>query len=370
MSDKKPERKPRSTFTFEGRRYERTGRTQKEADQKAARLEESLKRGEAGISSDMTVARWANEWFETYKKPSVGKSHAQRYTSYIQKIIIPAIGGLRLKQVKDVHLQKILNERVGKSRDDLSKLRMTLHAMFQRAYKSKLILYNPAEDLELPAAPQEGSHRSITPYEREKILALAETHHAGLWIKTLLYTGLRPGESMALDWRNIDFDKRLIHVEAAVKAGTNDLGQPKSAAGVRDIPIPDTIRDALIAAKRGPFEPVFTQPTTGRRHTQTSIRRLWENFKRELDISMGAKIYRSQIIIHAVADDLVPYCLRHTYCTDLQDAGVPINIARALMGHSDIKMTSRIYTHTTETALRDAADKINAHSGKPGGMVL
>ena len=73
----------------------------------------------------------------------------------------------------------------------------------------------------------------------------------------------------------------------------------------------------------------------------------------------GATLKRNQIIVHAIADDLVPYCLRHTYGTDLQDAGVPINVAKYLMGHSDISVTANIDTHTTDEAIADAAEKIN-----------
>ncbi|MDD2217639.1 MAG: tyrosine-type recombinase/integrase [Eubacteriales bacterium] len=57
----------------------------------------------------------------------------------------------------------------------------------------------------------------------------------------------------------------------------------------------------------------------------------------------------------------MPYCLRHTYCTDLQDAGVPINVAKELMGHSDISVTAKIYTHRTETSYNNAKDLINRH---------
>ena len=61
------ENKPRyrSTFRHEGKRYETTGKSQKEADQKAALKQEKLKCGEIGISSNMTVKRWAEEWLET-----------------------------------------------------------------------------------------------------------------------------------------------------------------------------------------------------------------------------------------------------------------------------------------------------------------
>lgn len=58
--------------------------------------------------------------------------------------------------------------------------------------------------------------------------------------------------------------------------------------------------------------------------------------------------------------DLVPYDFRHTYCTDLQDAGVPINVARKLMGHSDISLTSRIYTHHSDESIEDARNRLNA----------
>jgi len=221
----------RSTFYFEGERYECTGKTQKEADQKAAVKKDKLERGEVGVSSNMTVKAWANEWLETYKRPTLGEGQYKNYLGHINNVITPAIGSLPLKSVKDVHLQKILNSRAGKSKSDLSKLRMTLNAIFQRAYQSRLITRNPAEFLELPAA-NTGTHRSITDYERKKMLELCETHRAGLWIKMLLYSGLRPGETRALDWRHIDFNKQLIHVEQAMKAATKVIGAPKSKSGL------------------------------------------------------------------------------------------------------------------------------------------
>ena len=53
------------------------------------------------------------------------------------------------------------------------------------------------------------------------------------------------------------------------------------------------------------------------------------------------------------------YCLRHTYCTDLQAAGVPINVARELMGHASISTTAEIYTHGSAESFEDAREKLN-----------
>lgn len=348
----------RVTFYHAGKQYDAYGKTLKEAHAKAAKKKLDLETGVVGLSANMTVARWVMEWLETYKEHSVGEGQYKNYMSHINNVIIPAIGTKKLKDVKDMDLQKILNGRTGKSKSDLSKLRMTLKAIFKRARISKLISYDPAEDIEMPAA-KAGTHRSITEEERKAILELAETHYAGLWIKTMLYCGLRPGETRALDWRHVDFKKKVIHVERAMKAATTRIDEPKTASGIRDVPIPDALYTALLAAKKGSFDPVFVKPQSGKRHRGESMGDMWKNFKRELDISMGAKLYRNKIVLSVVASDLVPYCMRHTYGTDLQDAGVPINVAKYLLGHSDISMTANIYTHITETAITDAADKLN-----------
>ena len=117
--------------------------------------------------------------------------------------------------------------------------------MFKRARISRIISYDPAEDLILPAS-DDGSYKSITPEERKAILKLADTHHAGLWIKIMLYCGLRPGETRALDWRHIDFEQKLLYVEKAMKAATKRIDSPKSQSGLRYIPITDSLYNDLL----------------------------------------------------------------------------------------------------------------------------
>lgn len=350
----------RVTFRYNGRQYEATGKTKKEAIAKAERKKIALETAMKTSGGNMSVKQWAVEWLENFKAPAVGEGQYLNYVSLINSIIVPAVGARRISDIKDIDLQKILNSQAGKSKSYVSKLRFTLKSMFKQARISRMIQYDPAENLIMPAA-SDGSYRSITDEERKYILKLVETHYAGLWIETILYCGLRPGETRALDWKHIDFDKKRIYVKRAMKAKTTRIDAPKSPSGVREIPLPDILSNKLQKFQGKPNEPVFRQPTTGKRHTKSSMQCYWGNFKRELDILMGAKLYRNQIIESKVAPDLVPYCLRHTYGTDLQDMGVLLNIAKYLMGHSDIAMTANIYTHTTETAIEDAAQKINGY---------
>lgn len=77
---------------------------------------------------------------------------------------------------------------------------------------------------------------------------------------------------------------------------------------VKDISIHAQLRSALVKAVGTPFSPVFPNRNGGHMDDDTLYRR-WRSFYRELDIYMGAKVYRNKIIEHAAAQDLTPYCL-------------------------------------------------------------
>ena len=96
-----------------------------------------------------------------------------------------------------------------------------------------------------------------------------------------------------------------------------------------------------------------------------SLQRLWGSFAHALDLRMGAKVQDGVITKHALAPDLTPYCLRHTFCTDLQRAGVPINVAKELMGHANISVTANIYTHRDQKVLHSNMAKLNPNGRKP-----
>ena len=239
----------RKTITWDSRRYEVRGKTEQEACEKLADLVVSLKRGEFAASGQTTVEQWFQQWMQTYKIPSgiTPKSlrlYDEKYNGYIG----PAIGQKKLQDVRDLHLQTILNTQAGRSYSHVSKLRMVLQELFRQARRSRLIVFDPAEGLQLPESTKR-SHRPITAAERRHILALAKEHRAGLWVLTILYAGLRPGETAALSWKDIDFDRNEIHVYKAIESGTKTVNAPKTPAGVRDIPMRQELRDRLLDAQ-------------------------------------------------------------------------------------------------------------------------
>lgn len=317
-------------------------------------------RGLLIVNGNSSVEKWALEWLETYKKGKVGQGAYDDYKQKINTRILPAIGNMRLEDIKHHHLQSILNKEIG-SKSNAKKVKNTIEQIFQAASVNGLINRNPAIGLELPKL-EDGKRRSITPEERKIILEVAKTHRTGLWIKIMLYCGLRPSEAIVLTGNDINIKNKTISVNKSLELKTGKVKTTKTPAGIRTVPIPDILINDL---KDIPLSTdlLFKQMTTGKMHTATSINSMWKNFVREMNIALGAKMYRNQIKKEdsLVAEDLTPYCLRHTYCTDLQDAGVPINVAKYLMGHSDIRVTANIYTHHSEKVSADAIKAINKH---------
>ena len=372
----------RKTFTFDGRRYEVTGATEEEALEKKR---EKLRRLEAGLmDSTKTVGEWAAVWYETYvaHRKITAKTKAM-YKGYLDRTIVPAIGKLRLGRVTQLRLQQILNTRAGGSVSDAEKLRMVMRALFRRAFLCRLVEFDPSEGLILPETT-EGGHRRLTDAERAALIAVAnyasfdgKKNRSGCWLLLMLRCGLRPGETAALKKSAVDLKGRSIRVSEAKESGSAREKGPKTAAGFRSVPIPEDlvpwIERQLADAPASPW--LFTQKDKKTPLSETSMRRRWETVKKYMDIELGAKTERvklpgarrrSLIVTRsALAEDLDLYDLRHTYCTDLEIAGVPLNVAKVLMGHKDIATTANIYTHASTEAVETARALLNAAFSKP-----
>lgn len=306
----------------------------------------------------MFAEDWFDEWLTTYKESSVSNSWYSDLQAIVNARILPQIGRYKLHNVKPIHLQKLLSDCSGYSKSYIRKIYNILNECFGAAKKNGLILENPAENLKIPTGKKEHRRRSITAKERKYILSTCEKHRGGTFLKIMLYCGLRPGEVAALTWKDINLKNNTLSVDKSLKRDGH-IGDPKSYSGFRTVPIPEHFAKELKSLQGNPFEYVCTN-AGGNRHTINSIRQMWNSFIYHLNIEMGCRTFKGGLLPPLpVADDLVMYCLRHTYCTDLQAAGVPINVARELMGHSNIALTAQIYTHSSEESFASAAASIN-----------
>lgn len=348
------------TFTFEGKRYYVRASDPEAAAAKAALKLKELEEDKRRISKHMSVSAWAEEWLRTYKEPVVNSRHCKDIEGIINNFIDPNIGAMQIRNVRPVHLQRILTGITHYSDSYISKIYDVICQIFREAYLNDLVITDPAEALKKPSGKKKKKRRPITPMERKLTLQVAETYRGGTFVLLMLYCGLRPGEVAALTWRNVDLNDRVIHVRQALKAdGTIDL--PKTDAGYRDVPIP-TVLAKRLRKERGKSLSYVCTNSKGGRYTASSFTAMFEVYRHEMNKAAGCKTFRGKVLPpFAIGDDLTLYCYRHTYCTDLQAAGVPINVAKELMGHSNISVTAQIYTHKSEAAFNNAADLIDAY---------
>lgn len=364
----------RKVISYNGHRYEVYGKTEAEANRKAGKKLAELERGDIGISGSMTVKRWCETFVAAYVTPrirpagapkkdktSLTKKSAGMYSEKIDGYILPAIGGLRLREVTAAHLQQILNDQSGTSFSSVKKLTGVIQQIFSRAYVERLIPFDPSRGLTLPFVEKK-TRRSLTPAEEKVLHAVAATHPYGLWIEFHLGFGVRPSEVPPLLVKDLDFKNHRLHVSQALESGSKAIKDPKTTAGIRDIPIPPKLERHLKAyvAKKDPFDYLFPN-ANGDMMDISCIRRRWKSFRRAMDIHMGAELTPKGAIkpeTSKVAEDLTLYCLRHTFCTKLGEAGVDASIGRFVTGHKDVATLANVYMHSNDTVIQFIEDKL------------
>lgn len=344
--------KYRYQFTYNGKRYSVSADSQKQLMQRVEKKKKDLARA-SRITREMSVQKWKAEWLDTYKAPKVGAETLKSYESILRHLDLV----MPMKDVKPAHLQGCVNRLEGKSNSLIHKFCVLVREMFEDAVDNGLCMDNPARRL---AAPEGHTHtrRALTDNERDILFRTAEHSPEGTYVLILLLCGLRPSEAGRIVGWDVDVKKRLLHVR-----GT------KTAAADRYVPIPSLLLERLKDLKPDQYAVVdaYGNPTT-----KESRRRMWDRFRKEMNIEAGCQMGRPHrhsphdqpVGIMPIPDDLTAYCLRHTYATDLERAGVPINVARDLLGHASISMTSRVYTHRSEEAIDAAREKIDAFNAK------
>ena len=333
-----------ASFTYLNKRYYVKANTYEELCVKKADKLRELKKEHIVYDSGVLLDEWADIALSTYKRNVKGLDDIKkRYEKYVK----PYIGSRPIGTIKAVECQSILNRCEGKSFSHCNKLKQELSFIFERAVDNQVIPFNPARNLRMPDC-EKGSRRSITEHERKHFEECYQNDGAYLLFMLMLQCGCRPTEAINLIGRDIDHEKKLLHIR-----GT------KTKNSDRFVPIPDALFAAISGTK--PFDPISPN-RDGKKHSESSYNRLCAHLKRDMNISMGCKTYRNALIPPLpLADDFVPYCFRHTYCTDLCKSGVDVRTAQRLMGHANISITADIYTHIDMDDILKAGDKIQKY---------
>jgi integrase len=351
-----------ATATFKG--------TRREAEQELRRLLRSLDEGDHIEPGKMKVGPWLDQWLEAVREEISPKSH-ERYSEIVRNFLVPAFGGHQLAKLSSSHIQAAYSNWAVRGRLDgrdgglASATRKYIHRVFRaalsRAVEQRLVNRNPADAF----------RNRLPKVERQPMATLTETQSAILiraMAGTRLYwpcllslaTGMRRGETLALRWRDVDFERHEVRVVQSLeqtKAGIRF--KPPKSGRARAIAMPTFLTTELRSHKAKQAEQFLA---CGIRQTSDTL----------VCCDVEGRPYQPRGITHSFAAAVskangIPrvrfHDLRHTHATQLLAAGVHPKVAQERLGHSTISTTLDLYSHVTPTMQREAAERLDAGLG-------
>lgn len=271
-----------------------------------------------------TIDDYSSIWFK--QKPrnwshTTIRGYSQKYNSYIK----PNWGHLLLTEFKASMFDEWASASLlsGKS---INETRSVFKQIFKRAYYDGVIKENPIDRVER----FKQVHNEPKPFtfdEIGRILDALEEPYSSMY-KLAIYSGLRTGELVALDWENIDFDKRVIHVRKSVSRGIEK--EPKTRGSIRTVEMNDDSFSALqfLVLFNGSLKKVFIDPITEApfKNAEGLRKYIWRPA-----LSNANVCYRS------------PYNCRHTYASMMLSKGKKPLWVAAQMGYTDWGMIRKVY---------------------------
>jgi integrase len=187
--------------------------------------------------------------------------------------------------------------------------------------------------------------------------------------------GLRRAEVFGLRWQDLDLEKGVLWIRQTVTTpdAKPHLGEPKTKHSKRDIPIPPTLKNILLAHReRQRLErerateawhdigAVFATELGEYTHPDNFNRALtkvceWSDPGRLTDKRLTAIPVKARSKLKAVITsgeslpDLTPHDLRHTAATLMLRRGVPVEVVSRILGHARVSITLDIYRHVLDS---------------------
>jgi integrase len=291
----------------------------------------------------VTFADAAAEWLRYVEHDRKRRESTIRdYRIVVDRVLVPALGTAPLEAITSGHIDAFRAALVAEGRlsaRTINKYLALIHGILKRAQRVYGLSANAAAGVERQPARRSGDFDVLSAAEVEALVRAAGSPQDAAIFATAAYAGLRLGELRALRWRDVDFEKRLIHVRRSYVSRAE--GAPKSGR-VRSVPMIDQVAVVLDALCRrewftGETDLVFCNDG-GDHFDDSALRR---------------RFYAARAV--AGLKRIRFHDLRHTFGT-LAVQVFPLSDVKAYMGHGDIA-TTMIYVH--HVPRHDAADRLS-----------
>ena len=300
-------------------------------------------------------------WWESYKN-TIKPNSQQSMEGIVRLHILPVFGDYKLDKLTTPIIQQQVNKWADKANKgekgayaNYSFLNNINRRILQYGVTMQAIQHNPARDVIIPRKQQNKEHKvkffsnqelkQFLDYLDNLDLSSYENLFDYVLYKTLLASGCRIGEALALEWSDIDLKKGIISISKTLNR-YQETNTPKSKAGLREIDIDKATVSLLKQYKKrqqvqswqlGRSESiVFTPFTTKYAYACLLRKRLQGHFK------------------SAGVPDISFHGFRHTHATIMLYAGIEAKDLQYRLGHSNISMTLNTYVHATKEGAKKA----------------
>lgn len=269
-------------------------------------------------------------------------------------------------RTSDAKLWLMKLQRDGRGYSTITSVRGVVKPAFQMACDEDIIRKNPF-DFPLAGVVVNDSKKRIalTKEQQETFMTFVreDTHYCRYYdeFNVLLGTGMRVSEFCGLTISDLDFVNRKIFVGKQLvkeKGGVYHVEKTKTESGVRYIPMSDEVYQSLkniLACRQKPKKEMLIDgyagfllldkngnPKVGL-HLDHHMQWTMKKYRRTQDIPLPT---------------ITPHVLRHTFCTNMANAGMDLKSLQYLMGHSDAGVTMNVYTHASYDHAEKSMQKI------------
>ena len=381
MSEKRKDKKGRIFRSGEGQRpnktyfyrYHRNGDkkwcyvyapTLEELRQKEEVIQRDLLDGIDYAGGEITVAELVDRYINLRR--GLKENSMRAYGSAINRIHTDPFGSRMIRSVRlsDGKGWFVSLHDKGLKQNTIGILQSVLRPAFEMAVDDDIIRKNPFKFKLSDVVPKDAYVRdALTKEQQEKYLQFVQDCGGNYYddIVILLGTGLRVSELYGLTRADIDFDRRCIHVRRQLCRTAEKpyfVTPPKTKSGIRNVPMTDAVYMALmrvVKARTSPKVELLVDGHSGFLFLDKSgmpkVAMHLENYMRGLQARFE-KAYGKPV------PRITPHVLRHTFCTNVQQAGLDVKSLQYLMGHSNASVTLDVYTHSSFDSVERAFEQI------------
>lgn len=357
----------RGSILLNGRRKYVSGANKTAVTEKIRLLKRQADQGFVQQGRSPKLGDWISHWLDAtapltkVENSAQTKRHSIKTDSDYRKIIrlyLPTWASeLPIASLTPEHLETVYKDLAKKvEQPTIYKLHSIIRAALTHAVKRGHTPQNAAKNLISPPQPKTLNKReAFSRADQQAIRNVLKTSRSNARWEIALTLGLRPGETLGLEWKHIDFEERSIKIEQQVQKVDGILRlvpYAKNTHSVRKVPMPDFIADLLLMHRE---EQLYDKGIAGDRWVDWSPDGKHHSFVFTSSKKPGTPITPDgdstqwkNILERAGLKPSPPYRARHTAASEMIAAGIDLSIVAEILGHANTIILQKVYVHSIE----------------------